>query len=264
MAFRVNARTVLELGSELISSDIIAFYELIKNAFDAGSRTGADIRFQIAMRRNDYLRIRDRAQSLIQEKASKSERADQLADLIGQVAAKLNLSAGSETVAKFNAAVEESEDLNDFVRHLDACYDDHNSIEISDTGSGMSLAEISKNFLTIGTPARKREVDQILTQGGSKTPLGEKGIGRLSAMRLGERRIPDPIASPTETATPKVSPRIFSSSPLDASFVWPVALTATCRAARSARTECRRSRARSRTGFRGCRSRNRGPETQLR
>ena len=64
MVFRVNARTVLELGSELISSDIIAFYELIKNAFDAGSRTGADVRFLVALRRNDYLRIRDRAQAL--------------------------------------------------------------------------------------------------------------------------------------------------------------------------------------------------------
>lgn len=162
MVFRVNARTVLELGSELISSDIIAFYELVKNAFDAGSRTGADIRFQIAMRRNDYLRIRDMAQSLGKEKASKSERAGQLADLIRQVATKLDPSAGSEAVAKFNAGVEESEDLSDFVKRLDACYDDHNSIEISDTGSGMSLAEISTNYLTIGTPARKREVDRIL------------------------------------------------------------------------------------------------------
>ena len=98
---------MLELGSELISSDIIAFYELIKNAFDAGSRTGADVRFQVAMRRNDYLRIRDRAQSLGQQKSSKSERTDQLADLIGQVATKLDPSAGSETVAKFNAVVEE-------------------------------------------------------------------------------------------------------------------------------------------------------------
>ena len=63
LVFRVNARTVLELGSELISSDIIAFYELIKNAFDAGSRTGADVHFRIALRRNDYLRIRDEAES---------------------------------------------------------------------------------------------------------------------------------------------------------------------------------------------------------
>ena len=37
MAFKVTARTLLQLGSELISSDAIAFYELIKNAFDANS-----------------------------------------------------------------------------------------------------------------------------------------------------------------------------------------------------------------------------------
>src|SRR4051794_36898836 len=35
--FRVSARTLLHLGGELISSDGIAFYELIKNAVDAGS-----------------------------------------------------------------------------------------------------------------------------------------------------------------------------------------------------------------------------------
>ena len=38
MAFRVTARTLLHLGAELISSDGIDFYELIKNAFDAGSK----------------------------------------------------------------------------------------------------------------------------------------------------------------------------------------------------------------------------------
>lgn len=36
MPFRVTARTILQLGAELISSDAVAFYELIKNAFDAG------------------------------------------------------------------------------------------------------------------------------------------------------------------------------------------------------------------------------------
>jgi hypothetical protein len=35
--FRVTARTVLQLGAELISSDAVAFYELINNSFDAGS-----------------------------------------------------------------------------------------------------------------------------------------------------------------------------------------------------------------------------------
>jgi len=180
---------VLELGSELISSDIIAFYELIKNAFDAGSRNGAEVRFLIAMRRNDYLRIRDKANSLVEQKASRKERSEQLADLIGQVAAKLDPSVGSAPTLEFNAGVERSEDLDDFVRRLDTCYDEHNSIEISDTGSGMSIHEVTTNFLTLGTPSRKREVDEILSRGGSKTPLGEKGIGRLSAMRLGDRLI---------------------------------------------------------------------------
>lgn len=62
--FKINARTVLELGAELISSDIVAFYELIKNAFDAGSRTGADVKFCVVLRRNEYLANRNMAQSL--------------------------------------------------------------------------------------------------------------------------------------------------------------------------------------------------------
>jgi len=37
MAFKITARTLLELGGELISSDAIALYELVKNGVDAGS-----------------------------------------------------------------------------------------------------------------------------------------------------------------------------------------------------------------------------------
>src|SRR6266702_7787124 len=37
MKFSVKARVLLELGADLISSDAIALYELIKNAIDAGS-----------------------------------------------------------------------------------------------------------------------------------------------------------------------------------------------------------------------------------
>ena len=36
MNFSFEARTLLELGKELISSDEVALYELIKNAVDAG------------------------------------------------------------------------------------------------------------------------------------------------------------------------------------------------------------------------------------
>ena len=58
--FRITARTVLELGSELISSDIIAFYELIKNGFDARTKSGVDLRFDIVLSRHAYLKMRER------------------------------------------------------------------------------------------------------------------------------------------------------------------------------------------------------------
>ena len=38
-SFTFSARTILELGKELISSDEVALYELIKNGVDAGSKT---------------------------------------------------------------------------------------------------------------------------------------------------------------------------------------------------------------------------------
>src|SRR3546814_8775764 len=52
----------------------------------------------------------------------------------------------------------------------------------------MSRDDLERNFLVIGTASRKREVEAALKRGDAQTPyLGEKGIGRLSALRLGER-----------------------------------------------------------------------------
>ena len=61
--FKVSARTILELGSELISSDIIAFYELIKNGFDAGSENGVEIEFDIVIHKNTCRSIRRRMEA---------------------------------------------------------------------------------------------------------------------------------------------------------------------------------------------------------
>src|ERR1700683_1138078 len=58
MPFKVNARTILQLGEELISSDAVAFYELIKNSFDARSRR-VDIDVVVRLRQDLYVRHRD-------------------------------------------------------------------------------------------------------------------------------------------------------------------------------------------------------------
>lgn len=189
MVFRVNARTVLELGSELISSDIIAFYELVKNAFDAGSTTGAVISFEIVLRRNVYLRLRSKAREHLEQVGTDRKLAKELLDAIKLDATRrLDVSAGKASIEAFTSAIDRANDLTEFVAYLDEAYASMNMIVISDTGSGMSLDELAENFLTIGTPSRKRAIDKALEAGDAAPPyLGEKGIGRLSSMRLGNR-----------------------------------------------------------------------------
>ena len=55
MGFKIAARTILQLGAELISSDAIAFYELIKNEFDADS---SDVKISV-IERIAYSKYRD-------------------------------------------------------------------------------------------------------------------------------------------------------------------------------------------------------------
>lgn len=54
MVFEFTARSVLQLGAELISSDAVAIAELIKNAIDAGSPTGVHVDFRVVIRHADY------------------------------------------------------------------------------------------------------------------------------------------------------------------------------------------------------------------
>ncbi len=190
--FRITARTVLELGSELISSDIIAFYELIKNAFDAKSKTGAEISFHIVLRRNSYLQVREKTLTALRlnQKSSGTRQEEQIAvaKLVQQIIKALDPSAGSDLVELFRLEVEKAKTLEKLLKQLDEAYRALNTVEIADTGSGMSLTDLKDNYLTIGTPSRKREVDSAIAAGAKEAPfLGEKGIGRLSVMRLGDR-----------------------------------------------------------------------------
>ena len=56
MSFVIDARTILELGKELISSEEMALFELIKNSFDAGlAETHVEIWLRLS--RSDYLKL---------------------------------------------------------------------------------------------------------------------------------------------------------------------------------------------------------------
>lgn len=172
MSFKVAARTVLELGAELISSDTIAIYELVKNAFDANS-PNVELLFHVVIKRSGYQRILD---GIDDERYSSVETA--LSDVKQQMLVPSEFGAGEAFISRLTDA----SDLNDLRGLLDQAYTEHNYIRVRDFGSGMNLRTLNEAFLTIGTPNRvlQRQVDPQ-----TRPKLGEKGVGRLSAMRLG-------------------------------------------------------------------------------
>lgn len=93
MAFRVAARTILELGAELISSDATALYELIKNAYDARSKR-ATIAITTVFK---YSHLRDTLKRIEQAQktvATQGADADVLADrILKDVLSKIDESA---------------------------------------------------------------------------------------------------------------------------------------------------------------------------
>ncbi len=175
--FRITARTVLELGSELISSDIIAFYELIKNGFDARTKNGVTIAFDIVLSRHALGRHLE-----------KIARGGDLELHKAELRAALDPKSSQALRDAFTKAIEAATSHQDLSSAAQSALASLNRIIVSDTGKGMSLEDLTGSFLVIGTPSRKLEVEAALAAGAKETPyLGEKGIGRLSAMRLGEK-----------------------------------------------------------------------------
>ncbi|MDQ1102871.1 sensor histidine kinase [Nocardioides zeae] len=179
--FKVSARTVLELGAELISSDIIAFYELIKNGFDANSQAGVDIEFDVVLTQNDYVRASRKIREAVDEDVS-------LEQLISSIEERFLVGASDHARHTYLSELRAATTLDELLVAMERAQEKANSITVSDRGHGMSRDDLVNNFLVIGTPSRKAGVDVALRSGEANTPfLGEKGIGRLSAMRLGDR-----------------------------------------------------------------------------
>lgn len=180
MAFKVAARMILELGSELISSDAVALYELVKNSVDAGSKW-VSITMQVVLKRSYF---QEAIEAIDEEEDLNVVRKRLLS----------NLEAGAPVAARqvFRDAILGAEDdPEDFKRALSDAYHDQNWIEVRDRGHGMTAKELEDVFLTIGTRSRRGEkVDErgAFVDPG-RTVLGDKGVGRLSAMRLGDHMV---------------------------------------------------------------------------
>ena len=183
MSFKVSARTLLQLGAELISSDAVAFFELIKNSFDAGSPR-ADI--DVVNRLNHM--VCEAQREFISSCKSNPLTGEAVQSAMNDC--KEALIAALDYTAPFAESCETNIRAASSWDELLALVDGANYILFEDTGSGMSLQDLEEVYLTIGTRYRlQQRIQQTQSQGSLSTNrrpiLGEKGIGRLSAMRLG-------------------------------------------------------------------------------
>ena len=177
MAFRITARTLLELGAELIGSDAVALYELAKNSVDARSPI-VRIKVQSIL---PYSRFRQAVDMIDDGEMPLGEIRNQLEQWITP-------DAPSGTARPMLRDLEGASNRKDFRKILIAAYRTLNFVEVSDDGDGMSLEELDTIFLTIGTRSRRAEKGSWDLGGAepSRPLLGDKGVGRLSVMRLGD------------------------------------------------------------------------------
>lgn len=174
--FSVAARTLIHLGAELITSDEVALNELIKNSFDADSkRVRIDFRRGLPQAKLDEF--------LEQARNVKKEAIDKfLADVSSELLAEGERPEGDSVRAE---ALVEALAVASNKQQMAEVLETINTISITDRGSGMDRKILESVFLRIGTPSRlttpKSEMNRSI--------LGNKGIGRLAMMRLGDRAI---------------------------------------------------------------------------
>ncbi|WP_192179601.1 ATP-binding protein [Mesorhizobium amorphae] len=169
---RVGSHVLVQLGSELVTDVEQAILECVKNSYDAdspGCRIDIDTREQGSVVGT------------------------------GPASALLRFSAPAENVAvSFSRADGKPFDLLTFdsddqiVRKL--AYTGIVSVE--DTGDGLDEEQLKNTWLVIsGSKKRSPNGPKAKTAKG-RTPLGDKGVGRLGTMRLGDILVIETAKSP--------------------------------------------------------------------
>lgn len=184
MTINFKARVLLELGAELISSDAVALYELVKNGIDAGS-SKIEINIEVVLQPSAYRNLN------AQLYAAQNTDSWMQSDFLQQVTDQLDPEATEDQKDRFLVLLGKPEHPDEARKKLEEAFLQTNFVLVQDWGHGMSLSELRSCYLTIGTPTRLHERTLLKKKCSAKTsenrhiPLGEKGIGRLAAMRIG-------------------------------------------------------------------------------
>ncbi|HEX9389848.1 MAG TPA: sensor histidine kinase [Usitatibacteraceae bacterium] len=172
-SFRVAARVLRQLGAELITSDEIALNELVKNAFDARSPR---VSIEVISPLNPIVLRR----TLEQLKKERIGPEAALREIHSAFPGTMSTDQRADELRPFREASSTSKKLIVFTeKYLASAF----RLCVSDTGAGMTMTKLRDAFLVIGTP--NKWMVKGTDDGSGKVTLGEKGIGRLSMMRLG-------------------------------------------------------------------------------
>lgn len=190
MAFRVAARTLLHLGAELISSDFIAVYELVKNALDAQHaadprKRQTTVEIVVRVPFDDWLALAEQLTADVSagrtadttHKAQVAREKEHVKAVRHRLLEAITSTAPDVDILRHHLGEASS------IEELKAAWDFANTLTVIDRGHGMSMQDLSNVYLTIGTRFRLKERQS--PAGDGHVILGEKGVGRLSAMRLG-------------------------------------------------------------------------------
>lgn len=166
---KVSARVLVQLGEELVTDAEQAILECVKNAYDADSPGCKVI-------------IRTKACGAINQ----DERAGRLLDFSEEAEnVRVTFMKGDEQLDVPDEWREtELIEPTDLVRRR---LDWVGHITIEDTGDGIAAENLRKSWLTIsGSYKRSAEGKQKAKTRLGRTPLGDKGVGRLGSMKLGD------------------------------------------------------------------------------
>jgi signal transduction histidine kinase len=176
--FRADAAVVWRLGSELFTTADQALLELIKNSYDAEARSAK-------------LRVVPPTISAMPDKPANGVDAAQDGDATDRTAAEDPADPPDSAAAQADNNDDREDDAyappallaprEEFMQ----AGDERGSIRLIDDGLGMDRTAIIRGWLTLSS-SMKADLKRLGVPKGRRVPLGDKGLGRLGAQRLGD------------------------------------------------------------------------------
>lgn len=174
---QVHPTVVFKLGADLVTDDVQALIELVKNCYDADSPD---------------------AQITVETEVWTDPKSGEVVDPPPEPIARPDEEDQDSPAddAGDDAQSDRTVDADQVVIGIDKDEDEARAgadqpvrgrIEIRDRGVGMTAEAIARGWLTVSA-SHKREMKRLgkVTEKKKRTPLGDKGLGRLGAQRLGD------------------------------------------------------------------------------